>query len=119
MKLMIVESPTKSKKIAGYLGEDWRVEGCLGHVCDLPEAELGVDVAADFRPTYEVLPGKGNLVKKLLKAIKGAEAVYVATDPDREGEAIAWHILKLANVPKEKPVYRVMFQAITRDAVME
>lgn len=119
MKLMIVESPAKSKKIAGYLGKDWRVEACLGHICDLPEAELGVDVAAEFRPTYEVLPGKNNLVKKLLKAIKEAEAVYVATDPDREGEAIAWHLLKRANIPKEKPVYRVMFQTITREVVVE
>ncbi len=119
MKLVIVESPAKSKKIAGFLGSGWRVEACLGHVRDLPEAELGVEVAADFRPTYEVLPGKGNVVKKLLKAIKDAEAVYVATDPDREGEAIAWHLLKLANVPKDKPVYRALFHAITRDAVRE
>ncbi len=119
MKLVIVESPAKSKKIAGFLGSGWRVEACLGHVRDLPEAELGVEVAADFRPTYEVLPGKGNVVKKLLKAIKDAEAVYVATDPDREGEAIAWHLLKLANVPKDRPVYRALFHAITKDAVRE
>ena len=119
MKLVIVESPAKSKKIAGFLGSGWRVEACLGHVRDLPEAELGVEVAADFRPTYEVLPGKGNVVKKLLKAIKDAEAVYVATDPDREGEAIAWHLLKLANIPKDKPVYRALFHAITKDAVRE
>lgn len=119
MKLVIVESPAKSKKIAGFLGQGWRVEACLGHIRDLPEAELGVEVAADFRPTYAVLPGKGNVVKKLLKAIKDAEAVYVATDPDREGEAIAWHLLKLANVPKDKPVYRALFHAITRDAVRE
>jgi len=119
VKLVIVESPAKSKKIAGFLGQGWRVEACLGHVRDLPEAELGVEVAADFRPTYEVLPGKGNVVKKLLKAIKDAEAVYVPLDPDREGEAIAWHLLKLANVPKDKPVYRALFHAITRDAVRE
>lgn len=119
MKLVIVESPAKSKKIAGFLGPGWRVEACLGHVRDLPETELGVEVAADFRPTYAVLPGKGNVVKKLLKAIKDAEAVYVATDPDREGEAIAWHLLKLANIPKDKPVYRALFHAITQDAVRE
>lgn len=119
MKLVIVESPAKSKKIAGFLGNGWRVEACLGHVRDLPESELGVDVNTDFRPAYEVLPGKGNVVKKLLKAIKDAEAVYVATDPDREGEAIAWHLLKLANVPKDKPVYRALFHAITQDAVRE
>ncbi len=119
MKLVIVESPAKSKKIAGFLGPGWRVEACLGHIRDLPETELGVEVAADFRPTYEVLPGKGNVVKKLLKAIKDAEAIYVATDPDREGEAIAWHLLKLANIPKDKPVYRALFHAITQDAVRE
>lgn len=119
MKLMIVESPVKSKKIAGFLGDGWRIEACLGHVCDLAETELGVEVTADFRPTYEVLPGKGNLVKKLLKTIKEAQAIYVATDPDREGEAIAWHILKLANIPKDKPVYRVMFPSITKDAVTQ
>jgi DNA topoisomerase-1 len=117
MKLVIVESPAKSKKIAGFLGQGWRVEACRGHVRDLPETELGVDVQSDFRPTYEVLPGKGNLVKRLLKAIADAEAVYVATDPDREGEAIAWHLLKLANLPKDKPVYRAAFTAITKDAV--
>ncbi len=119
MKLVIVESPAKSKKIAGFLGPGWRVEASLGHVRDLPEDALGVEVEADFRPTYTVLPGKGNVVKKLLKAIKEAEAVYVATDPDREGEAIAWHLLKLANVPKDKPVYRAAFHAITQDAVRE
>lgn len=80
MKLVIVESRRSPKESAGFLGQGWRVEACLGHVRDLPEVELGVEVAADFRPTYEVLPGKGNIVKKLLKAIKDAEAVYVATD---------------------------------------
>lgn len=119
MKLVIVESPSKAKKIAGFLGSGWRVEACLGHVRDLPESELGIEVAADFRPTYEVLPSKGRVVKKLLKAIKESDAVYVATDPDREGEAIAWHLLTLANVPKDKPVYRALFHAITKEAVCE
>lgn len=117
MKLLIVESPAKAKKIAGYLGEGWKVEACMGHIRDLPETELGVEVGQDFRPTYQVLPGKGNLVKRLLKAIKEAEAVYIATDPDREGEAIAWHILDLARPPKNKPVYRASFNAITESAI--
>jgi len=117
MKLMIVESPAKAKKIAGYLGAGWKVEACMGHIRDLSETELGVEVGQDFRPTYQVLPGKGNLVKRLLKAIKEAEAVYLATDPDREGEAIAWHILDLARPPKNKPVYRASFNAITESAV--
>ena len=117
MKLVIVESPAKAKKIAGFLRDGWRVEACMSHVRDLPTSYLGIDLAADFRPIYEVLPGKGPVVRKLLKAIKTADAVYVATDPDREGEAIAWHLLALANVPKDKPVYRVLFHAITKDAV--
>ncbi|MBL8153635.1 MAG: type I DNA topoisomerase [Anaerolineae bacterium] len=119
MKLVIVESPAKAKQIAGYLGEGWRVEACRGHVTDLPEDALGVDVEAGFRPTYTILPGKANLVKRLLKAIREAEAIYVATDPDREGEAIAWHLLRLAQVGKNKPVYRAAFQAITQAAVRE
>jgi DNA topoisomerase-1 len=117
MKLLIVESPAKAKKISGFLDSDWHVEACLGHVRDLPEDQLGIDLADEFRPTYEVLPRKGNLVKRLLKAIKQADAVYLATDPDREGEAIAWHLLKLANLPPSKPVYRAAFTAITKDAV--
>lgn len=117
MKLLIVESPAKAKKIAGYLGAGWKVEASMGHIRDLPETELGVEVGQDFRPTYKVLAGKGNLVKRLLKAIKEAEAIYLATDPDREGEAIAWHILDLARPPKDKSVYRVLFNAITESAI--
>jgi DNA topoisomerase I len=119
MKLVIVESPAKAKQIAGYLGEDWRVEACRGHVADLPDDVLGIDVDADFRPTYTVLPGKGNLVKRLQKAVREAEAIYVATDPDREGEAIAWHLLRLAQVGKNQPVYRAAFHAISQAAVRE
>lgn len=119
MKLVIVESPAKAKQIAGYLGEGWRVEACRGHVTDLPDVALGVEVDADFRPTYTILPGKGNLVKRLLKAIREAEAIYVATDPDREGEAIAWHLLKLAKIGKTQPVYRAAFHAITQAAVRD
>lgn len=117
MKLLIVESPAKAKKIAHFLGEAWRVEACLGHIRDLPETELGVEVEKGFQPTYEVLPGKGNVVRRLLKAMKDAEAVYLATDPDREGEAIAWHLLELARLPKSKPIYRATFSAITAEAV--
>lgn len=119
MKLVIVESPAKAKKIAGFLGNGWKVEACRGHVRDLPETELGVNVDENFRPQYEVLPGKGNLVKRLVKAIREADEVYLATDPDREGEAIAWHLLQLAGNLKGKPVYRAVFNAITQDAVRE
>jgi DNA topoisomerase I len=117
MKLVIVESPAKAKKIAGFLGEGWKVEACRGHVRDLPEAELGVNVNEGFRPQYVILPGKGNLVKRLVKAIRAADAVYLATDPDREGEAIAGHLLQLAGNLKGKPVHRAVFNAITESAV--
>ncbi len=117
MKLVIVESPSKSRSISGFLGKGWQVEACRGHVRDLPEAELGVNVDDNFRPQYEVLPGKGNLVKRLVKAIREADEVYLATDPDREGEAIAWHLLQLAGNLKNKPVYRAVFNAITESAV--
>lgn len=117
MKLVIVESPAKAKKIAGFLGSGWKVEACRGHVRDLPETELGVTVDENFRPQYEVLPSKGNLVKRLVKSIREADEVYLATDPDREGEAIAWHLLQLAGNLKGKPVYRAVFNAITESAV--
>lgn len=117
MKLVIVESPAKAKKVAGFLGQDWRVEACLGHVRDLPESELGIEVAAGFRPTYQTLPGRVNLIRRMVKAAKEAEAVYIATDPDREGEAIAWHLLALVGLPKATPVYRALFHSITSEAV--
>lgn len=117
MKVVIVESPAKAKKIAGFLGEGWQVEACRGHVRDLPETELGVTVDEGFHPRYEVLPGKGNLVRRLVKAMRAAEAVVLATDPDREGEAIAWHLLQVAGQLEEMPVYRAVFNAITEQAV--
>lgn len=117
MKLIIVESPAKAKKIAGFLGSGWKVEACRGHVRDLPETELGVNVDENFRPQYEVLSGKGNLVKRLVKSIREADEVYLATDPDREGEAIAWHLLQLAGNLKGKTAYRAVFNAITDSAV--
>lgn len=119
MKLVIVESPSKAKKIAGFLGEGWRIEASRGHVRDLPRTELGVDVAHDFRPTYELLPRKGNLVRRLLKVAKDADAIYLATDPDREGEAIAWHLLQMARLPQDKKIHRATFTAITKQAVLD
>jgi DNA topoisomerase-1 len=116
-RLLLVESPAKQKRIAAILGEGWRIEATRGHVRDLPQDALGIDIKDDFRPQYEVLPRQANTVKRLLKAIRDAEAVYVATDLDREGEAIAWHVLQLADLPPDKPVYRVAFTAITESAV--
>jgi DNA topoisomerase-1 len=114
-KLVIVESPAKAKTIQKYLGKDFRVTASMGHVRDLPKTGLAIDIEHDFQPEYEVT--KQKVVSELRQAIKQAEAIYLATDPDREGEAIAWHITQALRIPRQKPVYRVVFQEITRNAV--
>jgi DNA topoisomerase I len=116
-KLVIVESPAKAKTIEKYLGRGYRVEASMGHVRDLPKSQLGVDLDNSFAPAYEVAKGKEKVIAALKKSIRGAEAVYLATDPDREGEAIAWHILEAAGVPRKTPVHRVVFNEITKSAV--
>ncbi len=116
-KLVIVESPTKAHALQKYLGSEYRVEASMGHVRDLPKSDLGVDPDANFAPVYEILPGKEKIIANLRKSIRQAEAVYLATDPDREGEAIAWHITEAVNIPRDKPVYRVVFTEITPGAV--
>lgn len=121
MKLVIVESPTKARKLSGYLDKDFQIEASVGHVRDLPKSKLGVDVESDFEPTYKITHGKGKVVKKLQALGKDAEAVYLAMDPDREGEAIAWHIkylLEEAGV-KEKVFKRATFYEITKQAVLD
>ncbi|MCS6842278.1 MAG: type I DNA topoisomerase [Roseiflexus sp.] len=116
-KLVIVESPAKARTIQKYLGPGYRVEASMGHVRDLPKSDLGVDLDADFAPVYEIAPGKEKIVASLRKSIRQADAVYLATDPDREGEAIAWHITEATKIPRDKPVYRVVFTEITPNAV--
>ncbi|MBK9944082.1 MAG: type I DNA topoisomerase [Kouleothrix sp.] len=118
-KLVIVESPAKAKTIQKYLGRGFRVEASMGHVRDLPKSDLGVDVERDFAPVYEVAKGKEKVVAALKKSIRQAEAVYLATDPDREGEAIAWHITQAVGIPRGMPIYRVEFSEITRNAVQQ
>ncbi|MBN1657875.1 MAG: type I DNA topoisomerase [Anaerolineae bacterium] len=118
-QLVIVESPAKAKTVAGILGRGYRVVASLGHVRDLPAKELGVDVAQGFRPRYVTARGKQKTIQKLREAAQGAEAVYLATDPDREGEAIAWHVLQVLKLPRGVPVRRVAFHAITPAAVQE
>src|SRR5499426_2138028 len=93
--LVIVESPSKAKTINKYLGKDFRVIASVGHIKDLPKKGLGVDVENNFEPTYEVMPGKEKVVREIKEAAKSAETVYVATDPDREGEAIGKHIAEV------------------------
>lgn len=118
-RLLIVESPGKVKKIQAYLGTEFRVIASMGHVRDLPADELGIDVEAGFVPKWAAVSGKTNVIKRLVKAMNEAEAIYLATDPDREGEAIAAHILALTKLPREKPVMRVTFTAITQEAVRQ
>ena len=117
MKLVIVETPSQAKKLTDVLREGWRVEPCYGMVRDLPTDKLGIDLDNDFRPTFTVAPGKGNLVRRLMKALRDCEAVYAATPPNREGEALAWHLLALSPDAKDKPIYRVLLHALTPDAI--
>ncbi|HEY3229963.1 MAG TPA: type I DNA topoisomerase [Roseiflexaceae bacterium] len=118
-KLVIVESPAKARTIQKYLGRGFRVEASMGHVRDLPKSDLGVDIDRDFEPVYEVAKGKEKIVAALRKSIRQADAVYLATDPDREGEAIAWHITQATGIPRSTPIYRVEFSEITRNAVQQ
>ena len=92
MKLVIVESPTKAKTIQKYLGKDYRVMASGGHVCDLPEKSMGIDIENDFTPTYVMVKEKKDTVKRLKSAVKESDDIYLATDPDREGEAISWQL---------------------------
>lgn len=114
-KLVIVESPAKARTLQKYLGKEFRVLASMGHVRDLPKSELAIDLEHDFEPVYEIT--KQKVVAELRQALKGAEALYLATDPDREGEAIAWHITQALKVAQTMPVYRVVFHEITKQAV--
>ena len=91
--LVIVESPAKARTINRYLGRDFSVEASMGHVRDLPKKKLGVDLKNRFQPTYELIPGKEKVIKTLRSAARGVDSIYIATDPDREGEAIGWHFV--------------------------
>jgi len=115
-RLVIVESQTKAKTIEGYLGAGYDVKATVGHLRDLPTRELGVDVERGFEPKYVTIKGKTKTLSELKKAAKAASTIYLATDPDREGEAIAWHVADQIN--SKVPVHRVLFEEITRDAVL-
>ncbi|MCC7493676.1 MAG: type I DNA topoisomerase [Fimbriimonadaceae bacterium] len=115
-RVIIVESAAKTRTIGGFLGDDFVLAASLGHVRDLPERDLGVDVDRGFEPTYQVMKDKAEVVKRLKGAVKGAEAVFLATDPDREGEAIAWHLQQALGL---RQVERIEFNEITRSAVQE
>ena len=113
--LIIVESPAKTKTLKNFLGDDYIIEASMGHVRDLPKMRLGVKVDKDFEPTYEPLADRGDVLKRLTAAAKGVSKIYLASDPDREGEAIAWH---LAEALKIKNPLRIQFNEITKDAIL-
>lgn len=116
--LVIVESPSKAKTIGKYLGPDYVVKASMGHLRDLPKSKMGVDLEHDFTPEYIPVRGKEELIKELRTAADKAQTVYLATDPDREGEAISWHLKELLNLPDEK-AHRVTFNEITQRVVRE
>lgn len=117
--LVIVESPAKAKTINKILGGKYTVKASIGHVRDLPEKQLGVDVDNGFKPEYIIIPGKEKIITELKKAARKADRIYLAPDPDREGEAIAWHIAEVLNGDKKKEIYRITFNEITEKAVKE
>ncbi|MBQ6149133.1 MAG: DNA topoisomerase I, partial [Oscillospiraceae bacterium] len=119
-KLVIVESPSKSKTIEKYLGKDYKVTSSKGHICDLAtkgKEGLGVDIEDDFKPTYTVSADKKDVVKELKKLVEGSDFVYLATDPDREGEAISWHLARELGLDLNDN-NRIVFNEITKNAVL-
>lgn len=114
--LVIVESPSKAKTIGKFLGSRYKVIASVGHVRDLPKSKLGIDIENDFEPQYISIRGKGDVIKELKKEAKAAAKVYLATDPDREGEAISWHLAYLLGIDQNKPC-RIVFNEITKKAV--
>jgi DNA topoisomerase-1 len=115
--LIIVESPAKIKTLQKFLGPHYIFESSLGHVRDLPEKEFGIDIEHNFEPTYIIMPNKDQVIQRLKKAAKGCDTVYLSPDPDREGEAIAWHISQI--LPPQTNIKRVSFNSITKDAVVK
>ena len=116
--LVIVESAAKVNTISKFLGKNYKVEASIGHVRDLPKSQLGIDVEHDYDPKYITIRGKGELLQKLRKEAKSAKCIYLATDPDREGEAISWHLYHALKL-EDKKVYRITFNEITEQAVKE
>lgn len=117
MKLVIVESPLKAKRLAAFLGAGWHVEVCRRHIRDLPPEALGVEIHHDFRPIYQPVKGQAAQLRRLQKSVEKTDAVYIATAPDREGEAQAWHLIEA--LKPAQPVYRVRFDVMTEAAVRE
>ena len=115
--VIVVESPAKARKIQGYFDDGTKVISSFGHIYDLPKDKISIDIENNFKPTYRLLPGKGKYITPLRKAIKKADEVILATDDDREGEAIAWHVAKVLNLPITT-TKRIIFHEITKTAVV-
>ena len=116
--LVIVESPAKAKTIGKYLGSKYIVKASMGHIRDLPKSQIGVEVENNFEPKYITIRGKGSILKEIKDASKKVKKIYLAADPDREGEAIAWHLAHYLDVDAEEPC-RVVFNEITKQAVKD
>src|SRR4030095_10256274 len=116
--LVVVESPAKAKTINKYLGRNYKVIASMGHVRDLPKSKLGVDIEEGFEPSYEVIASRKKVLKELKDAAKDAETIFVATAPDREGEAIGWHLAEELGRPNMKKIRRLMFNEITKKGVL-
>lgn len=116
--LVIVESPAKAKTLGKYLGRDYQVKASVGHVVDLPKSKLGVDIKKNFAPDFHVIQAKKKVIEELKKAARGKQHIYLASDPDREGEAIAWHIAGQIGNGRRR-VHRVLINEITKKAVQE
>ncbi len=117
--IVVVESPAKARTIGKYLGKGYAVRASAGHIRDLPPRALGVDIKNGFKPSYRVIHGKEKVVKELQKEAAKADVIYLAADPDREGEAICYHLAKLLEAEKEHTIHRVLFNEITKDAVLK
>ena len=115
-KLVIVESPAKAKTIQKYLGKNYSVIASMGHIRDLPKSKFGVDVEHGFAPQYQEIKGKEELISELKSAARKADTVYLATDPDREGEAISWHLAQMLGLALDQP-NRVTFNEITKSGI--
>ncbi len=115
-KLIIIESPAKARTISKFLGKGYKVEACQGHVCDMPKSQIGVDVDNDFEIKYITIRGRGDILSRIRKEAKNASQIYLATDPDREGEAISWHLSHILGIEPEK-VCRIEFHEVTKKAV--
>src|SRR4051812_39401010 len=116
--LVIVESPSKAKTIQKYLGSQYIVKASVGHIKDLPKSKLGIDVTKGFEPDYQVIPGKVKVIEDLKKAAQRVPQLFLATDPDREGEAIAYHIKEELKT-RGKKIHRVLFNAITKASILD